>query len=288
MRSLAFALALLALFGAAASARPLRVVAAESVYGDLARQIGGARVEAASILTNPEQDPHLFEPSPQTARAIADADVVIVNGAGYDGWAAKLVAASPAAGREVIDVGALVNGMNGSNPHLWYGTDNMRTAAKALAVILGAKDPVNAAEYQRNEAEFEQSLKLIDAKLASLAARYHGVAVAATEPVFDFAAAAMGLDVREGKFALAVMNDAEPSPSQVAAFEDDLRGRKVRALIYNSQASEPAVERLVALAKASGVPVVGVTETEPPGMRYQDWVNGELDALDGALRQPVN
>ena len=94
--------------------------------------------------------------------------------------------------------------------------------------------------------------------------------------------------MREQKFALAVMNDTEPSPSDVATFERDLKTRQVRVLIYNSQASEPAVARLVAIARQSGVPVVGVTETEPPNQRYQDWLKGELDALDKALGAEIN
>ena len=96
MKSLALVVAALAgLTLPAAAAAPLRVVAAENVYGDLAREIGGARVAVVSILQNPDQDPHLFEASPQTARAVADADVVIANGAGYDAWMSKLLAASP-------------------------------------------------------------------------------------------------------------------------------------------------------------------------------------------------
>jgi len=287
MKSVAVMLFVLAA-SAAPAAEPVRVVAAENFYGDLARQIGGADVVVTSILTNPEQDPHLFEASPETARAIAGAMVLIANGADYDPWFGKLAAGSPAAGRREIDVGALVGAKPGDNPHLWYAPANMKAAAKALAAALAEADPAKAAQYTRNEAAFEASLKPVDETLATLAARYKGVAVAASEPVFGYAAEAIGLDVREQKFALAVMNDAEPSPSDVATFESDLKGRKVRALIYNSQASEPAVERLVALAKANGVPVVGVTETEPPNLRYQDWLKGELDALDHALSARIN
>ena len=284
-----FAAILLVLAASAASAsEPVRVVAAENFYGDLARQIGGGHVAVTSILTNPDQDPHLFEASPETAKAIAGAKILIANGADYDPWMAKLAAASPAAGRKEIDVGALVGAKPGDNPHLWYAPANMKAAAKALAAALGAVDPADAAQYQRNEAAFEASLKPVDDTLAALGSRFKGVAVAASEPVFGYAAQAIGLDVRDQKFALALMNDAEPSPSDVATFESDLKGRKVRALIYNSQASEPAVERLVALAKANGVPVVGVTETEPPNLRYQEWLKGELDALDHALSAPVN
>jgi zinc/manganese transport system substrate-binding protein len=282
------ALVALAALAPPATAASVRVVAAENVYGDLAQQIGAGHVEVTSILSNPDQDPHLFEASPQTARAIAAADIVIANGAGYDPWMGKLVAVSPKAGRREIDVGALVGAPSGANPHLWYSPAYMRAAAKALAEALAAVDPAGAADFRANAAAFEQSLASVDDKLAAMRERFKGVAVAASEPVFGYVAEAIGLDMRERKFALAVMNDAEPSPSDVATFESDLKGRKVRALIYNAQASAPAVERLLALARRSGVPVVGVTETEPPNLRYQDWVKGELDALDRALRLQIN
>ncbi|MDE3176000.1 MAG: zinc ABC transporter substrate-binding protein [Pseudomonadota bacterium] len=284
-----FALALGLVLGAsAATADPIRVVAAENVYADLARQIGGAYVEASGILTNPDQDPHLFEASPRAARDVAAAQVVIVNGADYDPWMAKLIAASPTSGRREIDVGALVGVKPGANPHLWYGPDNIKAAARAMAEAFAALDPPHATQIDANAAAFLASMREVDDLIAAMRSRYQGVAVAASEPVFGYATQAIGLDVREQKFALAVMNDAEPSPSDVAAFENDLKGRKVRAMIYNAQASAPAVERLVRLAKASGVPVVGVSETEPPNTRYQDWVRSELDALDHALGAPLN
>ncbi len=93
----------------------------------------------------------------------------------------------------------------------------------------------------------------------------------------------IGLKVRNEKFALAIMNNTEPSASEVAAFENDLKGKKVKAMLYNAQASEPAVQKLVDLAKANGIPVVGVSETEPAGATYQAWMLSQLDALDGAL-----
>jgi zinc/manganese transport system substrate-binding protein len=287
MKSLVLSLAL-ALTSGAAFADPVRVVAAENFYGDLARQIGGDHVAVVSILTNPDQDPHLFEASPQTARDIAGAQVAIANGADYDPWMVKLLAASPAPGRKQIDVGTLVGAKEGANPHLWYGPDNIKAAAHAMAEALAAVDAPHAADYKAGETQFLASLKPVEAKLADMQKRHKGVAVAASEPVFGYAADAIGLDVQEQKFALAVMNNTEPAPSDVATFESDLKGHKVRAMLYNSQASDPSVEKLVALAKASHVPVVGVTETEPPGARYQQWIAGELDALDKALSAKIN
>src|SRR5580658_8543721 len=109
--ALSFAFATLA--AAAAFADPVKIVAAENFYGDLAKQIGGANVEVTSILTNPDQDPHLFEASPDTAKAIAGAKVAIVNGADYDPWMEKLLAASKAPGRKVIVVGQLIGAKPG-------------------------------------------------------------------------------------------------------------------------------------------------------------------------------
>jgi zinc/manganese transport system substrate-binding protein len=89
--------------------------------------------------------------------------------------------------------------------------------------------------------------------------------------------------MRNERFQLSVMNGTEPSASDIAAFQRDLETRAVRVLLYNSQAAEPLTERMRALAAKSGVPVVGVTETTPPGMRYQDWMLAQLDALEAGL-----
>ncbi|HVB16873.1 MAG TPA: zinc ABC transporter substrate-binding protein, partial [Stellaceae bacterium] len=91
------------------------------------------------------------------------------------------------------------------------------------------------------------------------------------------------MQIRNQRFQLAVMNNTEPGASEVAAFEDDLKTRRVRLLVFNRQASDPAAQRMVAIAKASQIPVVSVTETEPPGENYQAWMLGELDAIDRAL-----
>jgi zinc/manganese transport system substrate-binding protein len=99
-------------------------------------------------------------------------------------------------------------------------------------------------------------------------------------------AQALGLAMRNERFQLAMMNDTEPSARDVAAFEKDLRERKVKVLIYNSQVSEKLTERLRDIAGKSRVPVIGVTETMPPNVSFQDWVLGELDALDKALSGP--
>jgi zinc/manganese transport system substrate-binding protein len=268
---------------APAFADPVKVVAAENFYGDLASQIGGANVAVTSILSNPDDDPHLFEASPETAKALSDAKIVIVNGVDYDPWMEKLLSAHNAPGRKEIIVGKLVGHKGGDNPHLWYDPAYMKAAGKALVADLIAVDPAHKADYDQGYAKFLDSLKPLDAKITAMRKSYTGQPVTASEPVFGYQAGLIGLKVHNEKYALAIMNNAEPTPSEVAAFENDLKGKKVKAMLYNAQASEPAVGKLVQLAKDNGVPVVGVSETEPPNSTYQDWMLGQLNALDKAL-----
>jgi zinc/manganese transport system substrate-binding protein len=280
-------LVLVAIAGCALSAPafadPVKVVAAENFYGDMASQIGGANVEVTSILSNPDDDPHLFEASPATARALSDAKVVIVNGVDYDPWMEKLLGANKAPGRREILVSALVGRKPGDNPHLWYDPAYMKAAAKTLVADLIAVDPSHKADYEQGGAKFLDSLKPLDDKISTMRKSYAGQPVTASEPVFGYQAKLIGLVVRNEKYALAIMNNAEPTPSEVAGFENDLKGKKVKAMLYNAQASEPAVAKLVQLAKDNSIPVVGVSETEPPNSTYQDWMLGQLNALDKAL-----
>jgi zinc/manganese transport system substrate-binding protein len=286
MKRIILAAALVALAALPARAAGLSVVAAENFYGDIAQQIAGPDVAVASILSNPDEDPHLFEASPSVARALSGASIVIYNGADYDPWMEKLLAAAKSSDRQVIVVADLVHKKAGDNPHLWYDTATIAAAAHALAAALGTADPAHAADYTRRAGVVLATLQPIDAKIASLRAAYHGTPVTATEPVFGYMAAAVGLDMHNEKFQIAVMNDTEPSASDTAAFESDLRQHRVKVMLYNSQATDDSAKRLLGIAKTSGIPVVGVTETEPLGKNYQTWMTTELDALGAALAKP--
>lgn len=268
---------------AEAAAQPVNMLAAENFYGDIAEQIGGSDVRVVSILKNPDQDPHLFEASPSTARAVAGARLVIYNGVEYDPWIDKLLAASPSSERTAIVAAALMHRKSGDNPHLWYDPATMVAVAQAVAAELGKADPEHQGDYDARLNSFIASLQPLQQKIKTLHDRYAGIAVTATEPVFGPMAAALGLEMRNQRFQLAVMNETEPSASDVGAFENDLKDRQVRVLFYNSQASDDLTGRLLDLAKQSQVPVVGVSETEPAGLNYQHWMMAELDALENAL-----
>ncbi len=281
-------LALAAMIVAAAPASPpISIVTAENFYADLARQVAGPGARIDAVLSNPDQDPHLFEASPSVAREVAGAQIAIESGAGYDPWMDSLLSTDAAAGRHVITVAGLVGRKVGDNPHIWYDPATMPALAATLARELCRRDAAGCSGYKQRQDAFLAGLAPLTRKIANMRARYAGQAVTATEPVFGYMAQALGLVMRNGRFQLAVMNDSEPRASDIAAFETDLRQHRVRALLYNSQATGPTAQRMLGIAHEAGVPAVGVTETEPGGTRYQDWMLHQLDALDAALSPPL-
>jgi zinc/manganese transport system substrate-binding protein len=259
------------------------LVAAENFYGDVARQVGGTHVQVTSILRNPAEDPHLFEASPSVARALSNARIVVYNGIDYDPWVPKLLGATHGSNRLTIVVADLVGKHVGDNPHIWYDPPTMRAYAERLTTDLEQVDPADRADYQRGLAAFEASLVPIQTRIAAMRQRFAGTPVTATEPVFGYMLQALGMSVLNPRFQLAVMNDTEPGAVEVAAFQNSLVRHKVRMLVYNAQAVDPVATRMRNLAIASHVPVVGATETEPPGTTYQQWISSELDAVDKAL-----
>ncbi len=263
------------------------IVAAENFYGDVAAQLAGPGWTVTSILSNPDQDPHLFEASPSVARAVSNARVVVFNGADYDPWMDKLLAAARSQQRKMVVAASLTGHHPGDNPHLWYDPGTMPAVARAVSADLAADDPAHRADYAARLDRFLASLLPIDRKIALLRGRYAGLPVTATEPVFGYMAGALGLQMRNERFQLAVMNNTEPGAADVAAMENDLRGRKVRLFIYNRQATDAAAQRLLRIARDSRIPVLGVTETMPRGATsFQDWIATQLDALDRALSVP--
>ncbi len=266
-----------------AQAEPVAVVAAENFYGDVAAQIGGGHVAVTSILTNPDDDPHLFEASPSTARALAAAKLVVYNGVDYDPWMDKLLAANKAEGRIAVVAAALMKGQSGENPHLWYNPATMPAVAQAMTAALITLDPAHTADYEKGRDAFTASWQPFQQKVAALRKKFAGTEVTATEPVAGYLCEALGLNVRNKGFQLAIENDSEPTPKQVADFENDLKSHKVKVLFYNSQATNDLAKRMQDIARANKIPVVGVSETEPANTTYQHWMADQLGTLEKAL-----
>lgn len=271
----------LLIFSSILSAKTIKIVAAENFYGEIAKEIGGANVEVQSILTNPNQDPHLFSIDPSTARLISNADIVIYNGIGYDPWMEKLLASTKH--RKVIQVAQVVGKKTGENPHIWYDPQTMPVYAMALAKLLGKVDPEHQGFYSQQYALFAQKYQPLILQILELKHRFQGTSVIATEPVFNYMADAIGLKMLGQDFQLSVMNDVPPSASQTQDFQHNLESGTARVLIYNSQVSDPVTERMQAIAKKKNIPVLGVSEMQPPGKTYVQWMQEQLKKLDERL-----
>jgi zinc/manganese transport system substrate-binding protein len=253
----------------------INIVAAENFYGGVARQIAGSPAVVTSILSNPNQDPHEFTTDAATAKAVADADIVIYNGIGYDDWMDKLLGVPGKAGRTVIRVADLVGAKSGDNPHIWYEPHTMLALAARLAEIL--KQPENLAAFQKEMAA-------VVSKIAEIKTAKSGTVVTATEPVFGYMASALGFKMENYDFQLAVMNDAGLSFQQASDFERSLHDKSMKILFYNSQVTDPVTQREREIAEKLGVAVIGVTETQPPDFKsYAAWMLAELNAVETTL-----
>jgi zinc/manganese transport system substrate-binding protein len=266
------------------AAEPIGIVAAESVYGEVAASVGGTHVTVTSVLANPDADPHLFETGAAAARAVADAAIVVYNGAGYDAWMDKLLAAAPVNGRTAIVAADLIGRPAGGNPHVWYAPPTLPAVARAIAAELSRRDPAGAADFAAGAADFEASLSPVAARIARIRAAHHGLAVTATEPVFGDMAEALGFRMLNESFQRAVMNETEPSPAEIAGFEQSLKSGQAKLLFYNAQVADDTSARLVAIARAAHVPVVAVTETAPAGKSVVAGIEDDHAAIEDALK----
>jgi zinc/manganese transport system substrate-binding protein len=271
--------------GSTTDSDKLAVVAAENTYGNIASQLGGLHVSVTSILTSPNADPHLFEPGTSDDLAVADARVVLQNGLGYDAFMTKLENASPSKSRVVVTM-ADVLGVHGTdaNPHLWYDVPRVDRIATAIAAAFTRADPSHAPAYRRNLRRFERSLGPLRREIATIRTRFRGAPVAYTEPVPGYLVAAAGLrNLAPDSFTRPIEEGAELSPSAVAAMNTLVAQRRIRALIYNSQAVSPITAQLRSAAQKAGVPVVPMRETLPLGLSFQHWQLQQTRALAAAL-----
>jgi zinc/manganese transport system substrate-binding protein len=260
----------------------VRVVAAENFWGSIAAQVGGDRATVTSIIANPGTDPHAYEVTPSDARAIAQAGYVILNGAGYDPWGQALIGANPAPGRVVMVVGDVLGKKDGQNPHFWYSPGFVKQVVERIASDLGKLDPSGTEYFGRQAAQYE-SVGLEDyfATIATIKQRYVGTKVGATESIFTYLAAGLGLDlVTPYTYLKAISEGTDPSAADRAAVEKEITGREIKVFMFNSQNSTPDVQGLVDRARAEGIPIVKMTETlTPQDASFQDWQALQLKEL---------
>ena len=264
------------------------VVACEGFWGSIVQQIGDTRVSVTNIIANPNIDPHNYEPKTSDARLFAGARYVVVNGAGYDPWAAKLLAANPVTGRRVLTVADLFGKKDGDNPHLWYSPDYVLQITERITADLQALDPDGAAFYDARRTQFKNvALKPYTDAIATIKARFAGTTVGASESIFVYLADALGLNlITPPGFLNAISESSDPTARDKATADAQITGKQIAVYVYNSQNTTPDVDAQRDKAQALGIPIVAITETpETPTQSLQDWQTAQLGALITALAQ---
>jgi zinc/manganese transport system substrate-binding protein len=263
----------------------IQVVAAENFWGSLVSQLGGSKVQVLSVVSDPNADPHEYESNNADARAIATANYVIVNGAGYDSWANKLINASPNKQRIVLNVAKLLGKKNGDNPHFWYNPNYVNTVTKNMEQNLIHIDPVDSSYFHRQYSKLVASLSGYQNRIKTIKKRFSGAKVAATEDIFAYLAQAAGLNlISPSAFTEAVAEGNDPPTDSVVAFQQQLQSGQVKVLVYNEQTVTPLTTSIKQLAVEQNIPIVGVTETvQPPNTSFQVWMNAEIIELENAL-----
>jgi zinc/manganese transport system substrate-binding protein len=268
------------------TASGLNVVAAENFWGSIASQLAGTKATVHSIIVNPAQDPHTYEPTAADARAFATARLAIVNGIGYDPWSPKLLAANPLSGRVVLTVGDLFGLHEGDNPHRWYDPADVEAVANAITADLVKLDPTDASYFEHRRTVFETSdLGPYHALIAAIKARYAGVPVGASESIFALQAPSLGLNLlTPSSFMKATSEGTDASAADIATIEHQLTTRRIKVWIYNSQNATPLIQRFNGLARAHGIPVVTVTETlQPQTASFEQWQVSQFEGIERAL-----
>ena len=282
--------ALLAACGAAgttaAPAGTLRVVAAENFWGSIAAQLGGTKVAVTSIITNPNTDPHSYEPTAADARTIAGAQMVVLDGIGYDPWATQLLAANPVGGRVELNVGDLVHVAVGGNPHQWYSPTSVHAVIDQITANYQRLDPTDSAYFAaQRTAYLTHGLARYDQLIAAIRARYAGTLVGASESIFAELAPALGLKLlTPPSFLRAISEGTEPTAADKQTIDHQIAAHLIKVYVYNSQNATPDVQAQVQAARSAGIPVTTITETlAPASATFQGWQVSELSALQAAL-----
>ena len=287
------------------------VVVSVGQWGDVVESLGGDCASVTTVISSTAVDPHDFEPTTGDIAAFEEADLVVLNGADYDHWAAD-AAGNVDPAPVVLDLAEVAgleteehaeeeggehaeeegeehveeeHGHGAVNPHIWYSPEFVQQSSEAITAELSELSP-DAADYFADQATaWEEELAPYSEELASLQAVADGKSYAATESVFEYTAEAIGLtDATPEGYRESASNETDPAPGDVAAFEALLQSGGVDVLIYNTQTEGCVPEQLRSAAEEAGVPVVEVTESVPDDEgSFVDWQLAQLRALSEAL-----
>lgn len=260
----------------------IEVAASVNQWGTVAKALGGDNVNVTSIINSTNVDAHDYEPTTSDIAKLQKAQVIIVNGAGYDAWAVKAAQTANA----IIVNAAEIGGVNdGENPHVWFSADVRKAVAQAITEAYEQADAAKKNDFDKMNDRWTAEENNVESKIAEVKQKTDGLAYAATESVASYLAEDMGLaDATPSGYARATANESEPTPTDIKQFTDALKADEIKLLVVNTQEESELTDKITDAAKSVEVPMVELTEQMPE--QYDSltaWMEGLVDAFSQVI-----
>ncbi|MFJ6651855.1 metal ABC transporter solute-binding protein, Zn/Mn family [Microbacterium sp. NPDC091313] len=300
------------------SADTFTIVTSTNVYAQIVQEIAGDGVSVEAVISSAAQDPHDYEATAADQLTVQQADLIIENGGGYDGFMDSLISASGSSAPVIVAAeysdswpGTEADEhttdelqesphaeeehthaedaeghehIEGFNEHVWYDPHTVEHVADAIAQELTALRPDRADQIASNLDAFTGGLAELETSLGDIGASHQGEKVFVTEPVPGYLVAAAGLDnATPSEFSEAVEEGQDVPPATLLEAVNLLKGGTVKVLIANAQAGGAETDTVIATAKDNDIPVLEFTETIPDGQTYLQWMTQNIEDLAGAL-----
>jgi zinc/manganese transport system substrate-binding protein len=284
-------------------AAPLKVVASFTILGDLAKQVGGDDV-TVTTLVGPNGDAHVFQPTPSDAKALKDADVIIINGLGFEGWMGRLIKASDTQAPVITASTGITKTLTlkdtedkshdhdhhhhgSTDPHAWQNVTNGRVYVKTIAEALQKTDPANAKDYGERAAKLDAELAALDAWVKTDIATVppEKRRVITTHDAFGYFA-----DAYQVTFLAPTgfSTDDEPSAKEMRHLIQQIQSGKTRALFLESMGNPNIIKQLAAETGAVVGPALytdALSTENGPAATYQKMMQYNVTALVKAMQQ---
>lgn len=260
----------------------IEVAASVNQWGTVAKALGGDNVNVTSIINSTNVDAHDYEPTTSDIAKLQKAQVIIVNGAGYDAWAVK---ATQTANATIVNAAEVGRVNDGENPHVWFSADVRKAVAQAITEAYEQADAAKKNDFDKMNDQWTAEENNVESKIAEVKQKTDGLAYAATESVASYLAEDMGLaDATPSGYARATANESEPTPTDIKQFTDALKAGEIKLLVVNTQEESELTGKITDAAKSVEVPMVELTEQMPE--QYDSltaWMEGLVDAFSQAI-----
>jgi zinc/manganese transport system substrate-binding protein len=264
----------------------LNIVASFSILGDLVKNVGGDRVDVTTLV-GPNGDVHVYDPAPADAKKIADAQLMIVNGFGLEGWLPRLLQASGGKAPIITATKGItpLRAGNDADPHAWQSVANAKIYVANIRDALAAADPADAPAFRANADGYLEKLDALDREVRAAMAKIPPARrkVISTHDAFGYFAAAYGIEfvAPEG-----VSTESEPSARDIAAIISQVKTQKIPAVFLENISDPRLIQRIAAEtgAKLGGTLYSdSLTDEKGEAPTYIELVRHNIKTLTSAL-----